>query len=214
MITRSLNVNNSSFKQAAVWSPWRDFTILIMLRHEVITTWAKRQLPHASSRLWKKTATNEPRHKVSINVIWATNKDSDQPAHTVFPRECVSARVRFWRNNLIADALTVCLWVFRDAHKNREWNSIVFMCRWSEDFQVYLDDNASKNIFPVENRPAHKYICWVFPWRIWLFQKRRLRMSKVIGDSHRLGFVSNNFGLFHFRCYFGALYSINFKEVV
>ena len=33
----------------------------------------------------------------------------------------------------------------------------------SEDFiQVYLDDNASINSFPVENRPAHKYLCWVF----------------------------------------------------
>ena len=49
--------NDSSCKQAAVWSPWRDVTILITLRHEVITTWAKRQLPRASSRLWKKTAT-------------------------------------------------------------------------------------------------------------------------------------------------------------
>ena len=47
-----------------------------------------------------------------------------------------------------------------------------------------------------------------------LFKKRRLRMSKVIGDSHRWGFVSNNFGLFRSHCYFGALYSINFKEVV
>ena len=57
-ITRSLNVNDSTFKQAAVWSPWRDVTILITLRHDVIMTWAKRQLPRASSRLWKKTATN------------------------------------------------------------------------------------------------------------------------------------------------------------
>ena len=28
--------------------------------------------------------------------------------------------------------------------------------------QVYLDDKASINSFPVENRPAHKYLCLVF----------------------------------------------------
>ena len=28
-------------------------------------------------------------------------------------------------------------------------------------FQVYLDDNASINSFSVENRPVHKYLCWV-----------------------------------------------------
>ena len=47
----------------------------------MITTWAKRQLPRALSRLWKKTATNEPRHKISNNVIFASSKDSDQPVH-------------------------------------------------------------------------------------------------------------------------------------
>ena len=45
-----------------------------------------------------------------------------------------------------------------------------------------------------------------------LFKKRRLGMSKVIGDSHRLGFVPNNFGLICFHCYFGAVYSINLKK--
>ena len=45
-----------------------------------------------------------------------------------------------------------------------------------------------------------------------LFQKQRLRMSKVICDSHRWDFVPNNFGLFHSRCYFGALCSINLKK--
>ena len=47
-----------------------------------------------------------------------------------------------------------------------------------------------------------------------LFQKQGLRMSKVIGNSHRRGFVPNNFGKTLSHCYFGALYSINFKEVV
>ena len=60
-ITRSLKVNDSSFKQAAVWSPWRDVTNFITLRHNVLTTWAKRQLPRALSRIWKKTATNDIR---------------------------------------------------------------------------------------------------------------------------------------------------------
>ena len=48
-ISRSFDVNDSSFNQAAVRSPWRDFTILKTLRHEVITSCAKRQLPRASS---------------------------------------------------------------------------------------------------------------------------------------------------------------------
>ena len=39
-------------------------------------------------------------------------------------------------------------------------------------------------------------------------------MSNVFGDSHRWGFLPNNFGLFRSHCYFGALYSIQFKEVV
>ena len=50
-ITRSLNSSDSSFRQAAAWSPWRDVTILITLRHDVTTSWAKRKLPRASSRL-------------------------------------------------------------------------------------------------------------------------------------------------------------------
>ena len=103
-ITRSLNVNDSSFKQAAVWSPWRDVTILITLRHDVITTSAKRQLPCASSRLWKKTATNEPPHKISNNVLCATSKDSDQPAHTRSLIRTFASRLNFlcvlcyWQN--------------------------------------------------------------------------------------------------------------------
>ena len=76
-ITRNLNGSDSSFRQAAAWSLWRDVTILITLRHDVITSWAKRKLPRASSRLW-----NEPWHEISNNVICATSKDSDQPAHT------------------------------------------------------------------------------------------------------------------------------------
>ena len=39
-----------------------------------------------------------------------------------------------------------------------------------------------------------------------LFKKRRLHMSKVIGDSHRWGFVPINFGLFRSHCYFWALF--------
>ena len=87
----------------------------------------------------------------------------------------VSARVRFlrfWRNKLTADALTVCLCVFCDAHKKQQWerNSIFFMCRDLRT-SIYLDDNASINSVPVENRPAQKYLCWVFPLRIWFISK-------------------------------------------
>ena len=51
---KSLNVNESSFKQAAVWSPWRDIRNLITLLHEIITSCAKRQMLRASSHLWKR----------------------------------------------------------------------------------------------------------------------------------------------------------------
>ena len=89
------------------------------------------------------------------------------------------------------------------------------MCQDLRTFQVYLDDIASINSFPVKNRPAHKYLCWEFFHDVSdLFQKRGLRMSKVISDSHRWGFVPNNFDKTRSHCYFGALYSINFKEVV
>ena len=77
-ITRSLNVNDSSFKQATVWSQWSDVTILITLRHDDYCHVHRRAFEN------KKTATNEPRHKISNNVICATSKDSDQPVHTVW----------------------------------------------------------------------------------------------------------------------------------
>ena len=81
----------------------------------------------------------------------------------------------------------------------------------SEDFKVYLDDNAS--IFFLWKIDLHTNIFAGYFHDIFdLFQKRRLRMSKVVGDSHRLGFVPNNFGLFRFHCYFGASCSINFKK--
>ena len=77
---------------------------------------------------------------------------------------------------------------------------------------IYLDDNASINSVPVENRPAHKYLCGYFRDVSDLFQKRRLRMSKVICDSHRWGFVPNNFGLFRSRCYFWGIMQHKFKK--
>ena len=84
----------------------------------------------------------------------------------------------------------------------------------SEDFKVYLDDNASKKNFPEKLTCAQISLLEIFHDVSDLFRKRPLRMSKVIGDPHRLGFVPHNFGLFLFHCYFGALYSINIKEVV
>ena len=89
-----------------------------------------------------------------------------------------SAFLTFWRNKLTADALTVCLCVFRDLWKIDLHTNI---------FAGYFHDLSD------------------------LFQKRRLRMSKVICDSHRWGFVPNNVRLFRSRCYFGALCS-NFFE--
>ena len=52
----------------------------------------------------------------------------------------VSVRVhflRFWRNKVTADALTVCLCVFRDAHKNstRTKLRLLYVLR-SEDFNL------------------------------------------------------------------------------
>ena len=124
------------------------------------------------------------------NVLWC--EALDEPGmQTVFfgnyslwwyNGNSVSARVRFlrfWRNKLTADALTVCLWVFRDLWKINLHTNI---------FARYFHDVSD------------------------LFQKRRLRMSKVICDSHRWGFVPNNFRLFRPRCYFGALCSINFEK--
>ena len=72
--------------------------------------------------------------------------------------------VRFCPNKLTADALTVCLCVFHDAHKTAARMKLrcLYVPRSEDSIQVYLDDNASINSFPVENRPAHKYLCWVF----------------------------------------------------
>ena len=88
------------------------------------------------------------------------------------------------------------------------------MCRDLRTSRLPLDDNASINIFPAEIDLRTNIFAGYFHDVSDLFQKRRLRMSKVIGDSHTWGFVTNNFGLFRSRCYFGALYSKHFKEVV
>ena len=64
----------------------------------MITSWAKRQLPRASSRLW-----NEPRHEISNNVICATSKDSDQPGHTRSLIRAFSSRLNFKR--------VLCYWL-------------------------------------------------------------------------------------------------------
>ena len=47
-----------------------------------------------------------------------------------------------------------------------------------------------------------------------LFQKMTSAHVKNHWRLAQMGFVPNNFGLFRSHCYFGALYSINFKEVV
>ena len=53
LITKSLNVNDSSLKQGAMWSPWRDVTNLITLGHTVITSCSKCQVQCVSSCLWQ-----------------------------------------------------------------------------------------------------------------------------------------------------------------
>ena len=47
---------------------------------------------------------------------------------------------------MTADALTGCLCVFRDAHKTAARTKLLSL----RTFQVYLDDKASINSFPVE----------------------------------------------------------------
>ena len=120
-------------------------------------------------------------------------------------RECVCC-VFDAINWLLTQWQFVCVFSWRTQKQQRERNSIFFMCRDLRT-SIYLDDNASINSVPVENRPTHKYLCWVFPWRIWFISKTTTAHVK----SH-LGFVPNNFGLFRSRCYFGAICSINFKK--
>ena len=124
-ITRSLKGSYSSFRQAAAWSPWRDVTILITLRHDVITSWAKRQLPRASSRIW-----NEPRHEISNNVICATSKDSDQPAHTRSLIRAFASRLNFlwllcyWLKIILSQIATSLEITFRCSNYKSSWYPI------------------------------------------------------------------------------------------
>ena len=82
----------------------------------------------------------------------------------------VSASVRllrFWHNKLTAYALTVCLCVFHDAQNSSENETLLSLCAeiWG------LFNNTSINSFPVENRPAHKYLCWVFTMTYLIYLK-------------------------------------------
>ena len=91
---------------------------------------------------------------ICLLLKWKRNGPNGMQWHRV------SARVRFlrfWRNKLTADALTVCLCVFRDAQKTAVRTKLrrLYVPK-SKDCQVYLGDNASINSFLVENRPAHK----------------------------------------------------------
>ena len=111
-------------------------------------------------------------------VMLATCKNEEDPSKNerkrVVTTFSVSARVhflRFWRNKLTADALSLSVrFSWCTQKQQREPNSIFFMCRDLRT-SIYLDDNASINSVPVENRPAHKYLCWVFPWCIWFISK-------------------------------------------
>ena len=73
----------------------------------------------------------------------------------------------------------------------------------SEDFQFYLDQNASINIFLWKIDLRTNIFAGYFHDILDLFQKRRLRMSKVIGDSHRLEFVPIILACFAFTAILG-----------
>ena len=55
---------------------------------------------------------------------------------------------------------------------------------------IYLDDNASINSVPVENRPAHKRLCWVFHDVSDLFQKTMTAHVKSHLRFAQMGFHS------------------------
>ena len=116
-ITRSLNVNDSSFKQAAVWSPWRDVTILITLRHDVTPTDTCIVAP------LKEAATNEPRREISNNMICATSKDSDQPAHTRSLIRAFASRL----NSLCVLCYWLNIWSFGNSKLKRRLHRLVWI---------------------------------------------------------------------------------------
>ena len=88
------------------------------------------------------------------------------------------------------------------------------MCQDLTTFQVYLDGNASINIFPVEIRPAHKYLNWVFPLGVRFISETTTPHVKSHWRFAQIGLIPNNFGLVSSHCYFGALYSVHCKQVV
>ena len=122
--------------------------------------------------------------------------------------------LHFGHNKLTADTLTVCAFFVTHTKKAVRMKLPRLYVPRSEDFQVYLVDNASINIFPMENSLRANIFAGYFHGVSNLFHKCWLHMSKVIGNSHRWDFFPNNFSLFCSHCYFGALYGINFKEAV
>ena len=104
---------------------------------------------------------------------------------TVFPRECVFDAI----NWLLTHWQFVCAFFVTHTKTAVRTNSIFFMCRDLRT-SIYLDDNASINSVPVENRPAHKYLCWVFPWRIWFISKRTTAHVKSHLRFTQMGFLS------------------------
>ena len=98
------------------------------------------------------------------NMMWWCHCNIIMMSLAVFPRECVSC-VFDAINWLLTHWQFVCVFFVTHTKTAARTNSIFFMCRDLRT-SIYLDDNASINSVPVENRPAHNYLCWVFPWCI------------------------------------------------
>ena len=131
-ITRSLNGIDSSFRQAAAWSPWRDVTILssaLVLyvsklplgACSIRASWAKRQLPRASLRLWY-----EPRHEISnIHAVWSKPFLVAWIFYECYATDWTS----FWVSKL-KRRLHRLVWVWADPQGASVCNVFLFFCQF------------------------------------------------------------------------------------
>ena len=100
-----------------------------------------------------------------------------------------------WHIKLAADTLTVCAFFVTHTKTAARTKLRRLYVPRSEDFSSLP---RSINIFPVENRPAHKYLCWVFPWCIRFISKTTTIHVKSHWQFAQMGFSPNNFGLLNF----------------
>ena len=128
----------------------------------------------------------------------------------VFPRECVSC-VFDVINWLLTHWQFVCaFFVMHTKTAARTKPHLLYLPR-SEDFN-YLDDNTSINSVPVENRPGHKYLCWVFPWCIWFMSKTTTAHAKNHLRFAQIGFHSKLFWLVSLSLLFWGIMQHKFKK--